>query len=388
MSSLSAPLVRIMSIAVLAHLVFVSARMTGALYALAHKASAFTVGVLMALFALVPMLIAVRAGRWIDRAGARLPVASGLALILAGAALPAVFSYELADIAPLLVGATLMGTGQMLVLISIQQLVGERAPAAQRTTVFSWLALGVSLSGMVGPVVSGALIDHLGHRSVYVGMLLTVCTAAALLWVNRALLPHRPVVAEINEPAHPFELLRHAPLRDVLLATVLVSMSWDLQTFMVPVHGTAVGLSASGVGAVLGAFASATFVVRAAMPWLSRHFQEWQILCATLVTAALAFALFPLFHTLPGLVAVAFGLGLGLGAAQPNVMSLLHARAPLGRVAEALGLRTTLMNTSHVALPLLYGASASLLGVPAMFWAMAVLLGLGSLMTWRTLRPS
>ena len=41
---------RIIAIVVLTHMAFVSARMTGSLYALANKASTFTVGVLMALY--------------------------------------------------------------------------------------------------------------------------------------------------------------------------------------------------------------------------------------------------------------------------------------------------------------------------------------------------
>ena len=56
-------LARIIAISVLTHMAFTSARMTASLYALTKGASTFTVGVLMAMFALVPMLIAVRAGR-------------------------------------------------------------------------------------------------------------------------------------------------------------------------------------------------------------------------------------------------------------------------------------------------------------------------------------
>ena len=62
-------------------------------------------------------------------------------------------------------------------------------------------------------------------------------------------------------------------------------MSWDLQTFVIPVHGTRVGLSASEIGFVLGCFAVATFTIRLAMPWLSRRFTEWQVLTYTLFCA-------------------------------------------------------------------------------------------------------
>ena len=60
-------LARIIGFVVLTHSAFAAARVTSSLYALSNKASPFTVGVLMALFALVPALLAVRAGRWLDK---------------------------------------------------------------------------------------------------------------------------------------------------------------------------------------------------------------------------------------------------------------------------------------------------------------------------------
>jgi predicted MFS family arabinose efflux permease len=277
----------------------------------------------------------------------------------------------------LLVAAALIGTGATLVMMSVQQVVGQRADPKNRAAAFSWLALGASIAGFCGPVLSGFLIDSSGHRATYAVMLVVLLVALALLWANRALLPAHHGKARGPEPVHPLELLRHTELRRVLIASGLISMSWDLQTFIVPVHGTRVGLSASQIGLVLGCFAVATFTIRLAMPVLSRRFAEWQVLTYTLVNTAFVFVLFPLFSSLGPLMAGAFLLGLGLGAAQPNVMSLLHARSPEGRVGEALGLRTIVMNSSHVVLPLVFGAFGSVLGVAAMLWAMAALVGAG-----------
>jgi predicted MFS family arabinose efflux permease len=378
-------LVRIIAIAVLVHMAFVSARMTGSLYALANKASTFTVGVMMALFALVPMLIAVRAGRWLDAVGPWRPTLTGVLLMLGGMVLPAAFPYATADVAPLLVAAALVGTGFTLAMLSVQQVVGERADPNHRAAAFSWLALGVSVSGFIGPVASGLLIDSFGHRVTFAVLVGVVLAALALLWANRTLLPTRDGRPTGPEPLHPFELMKHTELRHVLIASALVSMAWDLQTFVVPVHGTRVGLSASEIGFVLGSFSVATFIIRLAMPRLSRRFTEWQVLTYTLFTATIAFALFPFFSSLAPLMAAAFLLGLGLGAAQPNVMSLLHSRSPEGRVGEALGLRTTIMNSSHVVLPVVFGAFGSVLGAGAMFWAMAALVGTGggAAVRWR-----
>jgi MFS family permease len=372
-------LLAIIALGVLTHTTFVSARMVGSLYALANGASTFTVGVLMSLFALVPMLTAVRAGRWLDAVGPFKPLAAGAAMVAGGAQLPALFPYAVADVAPLLVGASLVGTGSMLVQQTTIKMVGERADPSRRAADFSWLALGASIAGLVGPVASGLLIDHVGHRAAFAALTVLTVANGVLLYRHRQVLPSRRAPPQGAESRPMFELLSIADVRNALFATALISMSWDLQTFMMPVHGTAVGLSASQIGLVLGSFAVATLVIRLAMPALSRRFREWQVLTFTLFTAAAAFALIPWFGAFLPLAGCAFLLGLGLGAAQPNVMSLLHGKTPEGRVGEALGLRTTIMNSSHVMLPLVFGAAGSLLGARVVFLLMAAVLFAGGI---------
>jgi len=370
-------LVRVIALTILTHTAFGAARVTGSLYALSNNASAFTVGVMMALFALVPMLLAVRAGRWLDAVGPRKPMLLGTGLMALGVLLPALFSYRVADVAPLLVAAVLIGTGFLYLQMTLQHVVGEQAAPERRAEAFSYLALGFSTSGLIAPVTSGFLIDTVGHRATFAVFFVVMLVAIGLLLTQRRLLADRQGDIAIGTERPLFDLFRHRDVRDILVASGLVSMSWDLQTFMVPVYGTRIGLSASQIGLVLGSFAAATFVIRLAMPALARSFREWQVLTFTLFTGAIAFALLPVFSTLGPLMACTFLLGLGLGAAQPNVMSLIHARSPAGRVGEALGLRTTIMNGSHVVLPLVFGAFGAVVGAGVAFWIMAALLGGG-----------
>ncbi|UCH47166.1 MAG: MFS transporter [Betaproteobacteria bacterium] len=382
-------LFRLVLITVLSHMAFVSARMTGSLYALANDASTFTVGVILALFSLVPMLISVRAGRWVDAVGAFRPTLTGTLLILVGTLLPWLFSYEAADLAPLLVAATLIGTGLTLAMISVQHIIGERADPARRPAAFSWFALGVSVSGFTGPILSGFLIDAFGHRATFGALVVVALLAVAMVRISRDLMPSRHGTVIPPKPMHPVELFRQTELRHVLIATALVSMCWDLQSLVIPVHGTFIGLSASEIGLVLGSFSLATFVIRSAMPILSRHFTEWQVLVYTMFSAALAFTLFPMFSSGPLLMAIAFLLGLGLGAAHPNIMSLVHSTSPEGRIGEVLGVRLTIIHGNQVVLPLIFGAFGSVLGTAAMFWTMAVLVfsgGVGAVW-WRKHKP-
>jgi MFS family permease len=152
-------------------------------------------------------------------------------------------------------------------------------------------------------------------------------------------------------------------------------MAWDLFNFVMPIYGTSIGLSASTIGMVLGSFALATLTVRLLLPWLTRHMREWQMITLTMFVSGIAYALIPLMGTVPMLAAMAFLLGLGLGATQSSMMSLLHSTAPDGREGEALGVRAAVINGSSTLMPLAFGGLGAALGLAPVFWSMAACLG-------------
>jgi MFS family permease len=90
----------------------------------------------------------------------------------------------------------------------------------------------------------------------------------------------------------------------------------------------------------------------------------------------------------PPLLLLSFVLGLGLGSAQPVIMSLLYAASPPGRQGEAVGLRTSLLNGSHTLIPLVSGAASTALGMSPVFWALAVLLLGGAWYSRRLIPPT
>jgi hypothetical protein len=59
------------------------------------------------------------------------------------------------------------------------------------------------------------------------------------------------------------------------------------------------------------------------------------------------------------------------------VMSLLHTHAPPGRVGEAVGVRMSLVQSTSVTVPLLFGAVGSSLGLAPVFWSLGVCLTTG-----------
>ena len=103
------------------HSVLNGSRVIVSLDALSMGATPFTVGVLISLYALLPMLLSVAAGRVSDRIGTRPPMLVGSAVIAIGATLPFAFP----GMPALFLSAMLLGVGFMAFQIAAQNATGE-----------------------------------------------------------------------------------------------------------------------------------------------------------------------------------------------------------------------------------------------------------------------
>ncbi len=364
---------------VLTHITFTGSRVALTLFAIDLGAPPVQVGFLMSLLAVIPMLLSVHAGRWTDRTGVFKPTLIALILMIVGT----VLSGMRPVLSSLYVASVLLGSGFMLTHVAINNAVGHASTARNRTSAFSYLALGFSISTVLGPVIAGFTIDLAGHAATFLMLAAFPVIALIFLGLTRKLNHARARPAAPASSARVMDLLRHAPLRAVFIASGLLSMGWDLFTFMVPIQGARIGLSASTIGLIMGAFGIGTFVVRLAMGPISRVFPEWRVLTGALAITAFVYLLFPLFHAVPVLLGLAFLLGLGLGSALPMIMSLIHKTAPPGRTGEAVGVRSTLINASQTVLPLFFGALGSAVGTVPVFWALAGMLASGGVFAGR-----
>lgn len=353
----------------LGHLAFVGARMTTTLFALELGASEAVVGVLMSLFALLPMLLSVSAGRLIDRVGPRRPLSVSLAVLALSAALPFAFPR----LETLYLSATLLGVSFMYVHIAMNSVFGAHGSPEQRAVNFSWLALGFAISNSIGPLVAGYAIDDFGHASAFLVLACFPAVALFLLWRRKRPLP-RPEHVPLGKRAGVLDLLRIPGLRHTFWVSLLLATGWDLFTFLIPLYGTRLGLSAGAIGVILATFALATLTVRIAMPVLVKKLRQWVIIFAALGISGSCYLLFPFAQSVSLLMLLSFVLGLGLGSAQPVIMSLLYAASPPGRQGEAVGLRTSLLNGSHTLIPLASGAASAAIGMAPVFWALSAFL--------------
>lgn len=352
---------------------FKGARILNTLYALELGADPFEVGVLLAMYALFPLLLAVYAGKVSDRYGARIPLLAGMCGMTLGVFLP----FVLPGLPALFLAAAVTGLGFIFVQVPMQAVTGSLSGGETRTRNFNLYAQAVAISDFVGPVLAGFLIDHFGHVPTYFYIaLLNLAALLGLLYFLRRI-PATAFKADGRHKQRMADLLRIIDLRRIFIASAVVMAGLDLFQLYMPLYGHSLGLSASAIGMVLGAFAVAAFVVRAMIPLLVRRHGEASTLIYSLFAAAATCILIPFFSNAFMLGAISFALGLGLGLGQPLSVILTYNHSPTGRAGEALGLRIAVNNCMHVAVPVVFGAVGAVFGLSPVFWVNSALLALG-----------
>ena len=369
------PIYLITLMCALNHSGFGGSRVAISLYALELGVNQFTVGILMALYALSPMLLAVAIGRFADRVGPRLPMLLGTVGVGVALVLPPIFP----GVATLYVVAFLLGSTFPLFFVTVHGMTGDIGGPEDRARNYALVSLGFSAAGFVGPFSAGLAIDHIGHLPAFMVLAAFTVAPVLLLWLKPGFLPKRAQHVAAKG-ASALDLWRIPRLRNTFLASGILSAAWDLFQFYLPVYGYQIGLSASAIGAILAVFALATFIIRLGLPRLSRRYREEGIITGAFFVAAFAFALFPFFQHAVALAACAFVLGLGLGCGQPMSMSLIYVLSPRGRAAESSGLRVMVNNVMHLIVPVAFGSLGTAFGyMPVFLSNTAMLVGAGEL---------
>jgi MFS family permease len=362
-------------------------RMVASLLALDLGASQFLVGVIGALYSLVPMFLGLYAGKLIDRVGVRKPIIAGSLGLTAGLLLPGVSP----TLAMLILSASAIGAAHIFYNVSIQNLIGQLSHDEDRARNFSNFAMMMSLSGFIGPIAAGALIDAVGHAPAYL-LLAAAPLAGGVLMMTLGKVPApaplsasgAAVKKNPGEPArHGFGLFAYSSLRRIIIVSAILLTGIDLLTFYMPIYGHSIGLSATRIGMILGAFSAAAFVVRVWMPDIVRRVGENNMLTFALGLSAVFYLIIPWLTNVWVLAACTFMLGLGMGCCQPLAMMMIYDRAPEGQSGEALGLRQTINHFTHMAVPLCFGGLGTFFGVVPVFVVTSLMLGYSGIMTYR-----
>src|SRR5688572_17425212 len=346
-----------------------SARVSFSLYALHLDTSPTAVGLLVGAVYILPVLISSPVVRYADRVGSRSLLLAGSGFGIVAMTIP----YFFRELIALFAAAILMGIAFTLYNVILPNIVGLLSGPHERVRNFSNSSLVGGLSMVLGPLVAGVAIDLAGHALASAILVTLSVVVAALVLIGGASLPGgaaRSAAATGSRGS-----LSDREMVRVLATSSLVQVGQDLYQFYIPVHGYAVGLSASSIGGVLSLYAAASFVVRLVMPNLVARMGEERVLRYSFYFAAFGFIAAPFAENVLMLAVVSFLFGLGIGCGQPITTMLIFSRSPEGRSGETFGLRQTVNNVLRLACPPLFGLVATAFGLPAVFFLSAAMMG-------------
>lgn len=166
----------------LLHATFQSVRVLVSYRVLALGGDAAVIGVVTALFALVPLALAVQLGRAVDRRHAAGILRGGVVVSVAGALIIALSP----DLWILGLGNTVLGLGQLLVTVSGQAFVSILSPPGELDRGFAGITLGVSVGQAIGVPLAGVIAAASNGDTVETTpalLVMTVLAAAALPFV-------------------------------------------------------------------------------------------------------------------------------------------------------------------------------------------------------------
>lgn len=349
------------------------------LFAIELGAGPLATGFLFAFYGLFPALLVIHAGRIADRIGNRVLMYVGFTAFACALTLPALVS----SLPMLFVASPLIGITSMIFIVCTQNLVGTLSTPQTRTRYYSYYALTDSTGNVLGPVLVGFAIDGFGHPSTYYILAAIAAVCLAVFHFGRHHIPARSGVVEGGKRGSMMDLLRIRALRNALIANAIVMTGIDLYMVYMPIYTRGIGLSASEIGLIIGAFGAAGFLVRLLIPPFTARWGERAMIALAFAIACVAFIAIPLTVSPWLLGAASFVMGLGLGCGQPLSMVLSFNAAPAGRSAEAIAMRMAVSYGAHVVIPSVFGALGAVIGVAPVFWTCAVLMGGGAALNRR-----
>jgi MFS family permease len=334
------------------------------LVALRFGAGPAAVGLLISSGFVLPLLLAVPAGAWVDRWGARRMARIGF-LGFAAAALPMALAPGWTT---LIVAYVVASLAHLVYIVASQALVADLGAAGRaRESAYGWWTTSVAVGQAIGPLVGGVVLDLLGPGSGFGIMTAVMLLAFALTLPMRATgqAETTPVRFEWSTARR---LLGDRTVGLAMLTSSAALWAVTVQVTFLPVHLELMAVPAASIGALLSLRALVAVLVRPWMPQLVAALggrERTVVLTLLSMAAGLAgVACGGSWWLLAGFMVV-FGAGFGLS--QPVSMVMVADRVAPRERGAALGVRLTGNRLAQLVAPVALAVVAERAGLPAFF---------------------
>ena len=345
--------------------------------ALELDANAAQVGLIAAVYALFPVLLALQFGRLVGKLGEGKFIIAGTSMMI----LTSIFLVFANSLLLLSIAAALSGIAHLACMIGGQTIVALRAPRENYDRYFGYYTFSASVGHMAGPLLAalvagsdGALPKSTSSAFLLGAFLSIVALTPVLSWRRET----PSVEAKTNNDgtySAAFKLVRKPGILAAIYISLAISATADVLVVFLPLYGSENKFSPYAVGIILALRAGTTMLSRFFLGRLSERFSTyqllmWSTLISVLACGAMAFAKTPL-----SLAAIVFIAGFSLGIGQPLTMSLVSQKTQADERALAVSARLMGNRLGQFIVPAAAGAVAAAAGAGAVFIGLAILLG-------------
>lgn len=341
-------------------------------------AGAIAIGLIGAVYALFPVLLALKFGSWVGRVGeGKFIVFGNLSLVASCTTL--LFSKNI----PLLVSATAFaGLSHLALMVGGQTMVALRAPKSEYNRLFGFYTFSASLGHTFGPVIAGLLAGSLANgmpKESNNAFIFAIVLASLALIPTYGWQKSLPTVAAAKEQSNTWaaakSMLSRREISSAVFISLAVSSTLDLLVIFLPLLGSERNIDPAIIGLIISLRAVGSMGSRLILGKVSQHVGDRKLLVSS--TAISMFACIGMVYSSnPVLLGVlVFVAGFASGFGQPLTMALISIRTQADERALAVSARLSGNRLGQFILPVAAGILANGAGVGAVFWSMALLLG-------------
>jgi MFS family permease len=351
-------------------------RVTTSYRAIELGLSAAWIGIITAAFAILPVFLALKVGRSIDRGNDLKMIWAGTALLVAACLGMALFP----SIHALLFFTAALGTGHLLLSIGLQVLCAQQPGPGVMERMLGNYMIATAVGQGVGPAVVG-----------WVGGSAAIPPTQPLFWIGLAMAAlaflSSLLLRSSYTPAPHVEGSRPMPVRDIVRSpgfaivwsvSVVAVVAQDLIVVYLPLMGTERNIAVDVIGSLLAVRAFAAVVSRLFFAKLSMMLGSSKLMIASTVAGALAFAALAAPISLPLMYASIAVLGAALGVAVTTAISGLLGLVDSEVRGTANSLRTGGTRLGQVIIPFLAGVLATAMGVASVFLVLGASLAMAA----------
>lgn len=226
--------------------------------------NAAQIGLIAALYALFPVLLALQFGSWVGKLGeAKFIIYGTVAMMVTSAAL--IFANNLVTLG---IATAAAGLAHLACMVGGQSMVALRAPRASYDRYFGFYTFSASVGHMLGPIIASIVAGSNGtlpkstSNAFLLGVVLTILALFPVIkWRNE-----RPTVEAKENADGTFKAAAKLVKRPGIMAAIYISLAIssvaDVLVVFLPLFGTENNFSPYAIGAILAIRAGTTMMSR------------------------------------------------------------------------------------------------------------------------------